>query len=392
MTICPKCGMPFAGEYCRTCKILEHAREYSGKQADGLKFSIQEPLQLPKVTCFISILDDAEMTDMGRFRVGVVKIRNDSDNDCNLTLTVSLGNAEITRRCFTSRSGGTFTADITLDTTELESEVDLKKTVSVSILQNGIALERSSKSVVFRPYFDMSLKNLSDLSARWTTPNSKAIKDLLLPDGPIADAMRSKFGRFAITGYQGSTGEDILKNVFKQMECVYNALQNLDIDYVSDTFTNDSETDRHQRVKTPRKVLEDKSGNCIELSCLFASIFEAMDLSPVILFPPGHAICGVQLTSKVVPPINGMSMTGGPLPTFVFTDAGTKECTTAVFLETTAITQRKLPFNRALEIGMKAVEDNLKSLNNERISVIAIKRMKGIRPLVESEKSEHPKE
>lgn len=383
--ICPRCGMPYNGDYCRVCHIKEHAASYKGGSAGPAHPHKPSMSADSPIFCTISILDNAEMQGSGKFKVGTLEVKNESGTDCNLGFTVSLDGTEIAAERFVSKRSEAFKTSIVLDTTLLESEVDLKKTVSVAVIHSGETIGMKSKSVIFRPYFDMNLENLCDLAARWTTPGAKAIKDLLLPDGPIAEAMRAKYGAFQISGYQGATAKEVIDNVLMQMKSTYIALQNMGFDYVSDTFTNPAGAGSCQRVKTPRKVLEDKSGNCIELSCLFASIFEAMGLCPVILFPPGHAMCGVQLTSLVVPPVNAMSIKEDvPLPRFTFTDAGTRESTVVLCFETTAITNPDASFDAAARIGSKTVAESKGYLDRNRVCVIGLKRKLGIEPMVES--------
>ncbi|NMB93627.1 MAG: hypothetical protein GYA26_05335 [Flexilinea flocculi] len=49
-----------------------------------------------------------------------------------------------------------------------------------------------------------------------------------------------------------------------------------------------------QRMRTPYEVLQQSSGNCIELAALYASAAEALDLEAAIIFIPGHAYLAVR--------------------------------------------------------------------------------------------------
>ena len=44
-----------------------------------------------------------------------------------------------------------------------------------------------------------------------------------------------------------------------------------------------------QRVRLPRQALEEGQANCIDGTVLFASLLEAVSLSPAIVIVPGHA-------------------------------------------------------------------------------------------------------
>ena len=49
-----------------------------------------------------------------------------------------------------------------------------------------------------------------------------------------------------------------------------------------------------QRIRLPAEVLEQQSGNCIELALLYASAAEALDLEAAIIGVPGHAFVAVR--------------------------------------------------------------------------------------------------
>lgn len=49
-----------------------------------------------------------------------------------------------------------------------------------------------------------------------------------------------------------------------------------------------------QKVRLPREVITGNTGLCIELSFLYASVFQAAGLEPVIFFQPGHAYPGIR--------------------------------------------------------------------------------------------------
>ena len=78
--------------------------------------------------------------------------------------------------------------------------------------------------------------------------------------------------------------------VAEQAGAIYKALTSMGVKYVN---TPVSFGEGIQRVKFPAETLEDRSGNCIDLSVLFASAFELLDMRPAILIIPGHAFVGV---------------------------------------------------------------------------------------------------
>ena len=53
-----------------------------------------------------------------------------------------------------------------------------------------------------------------------------------------------------------------------------------------------------QRIRLPGEVLPEASGNCIELTLLYAAVAEALSLKGYIVLIPGHAYFAVDLTGK----------------------------------------------------------------------------------------------
>jgi hypothetical protein len=50
-----------------------------------------------------------------------------------------------------------------------------------------------------------------------------------------------------------------------------------------------------ERVRTPRESLRQHSANCIDAAVMYASLFENLDMQPVVVLIPGHAYVGVRL-------------------------------------------------------------------------------------------------
>ena len=152
----------------------------------------------------------------------------------------------------------------------------------------GTAVVHKVSTLKIRSKYDLNLGELCLRSAQFVNPRNEAVVELVHDaTGPLAEAMD---GNYSVMGYQHRG-----KHVVKQLKSVYDMFHNLGMRYVSDTFTFNRSAESYQYVRTPDKVLEDCSGNCLELSILYASIIEAMGLEPVIAFPPGPAIVGAVL-------------------------------------------------------------------------------------------------
>lgn len=136
--------------------------------------------------------------------------------------------------------------------------------------------------------------SLADYIIKWVTPRDDIIRGKLL--NKVMDEMKrikeikDKFGdNGLIFGEQGGR-----EGIYAQTWALYNALKKWGIRYKS---TSVSILQGFQRVRLPKEVLEEKGGNCIDLTVTFAAALEAMELTPVIILIPGHTFPGV-----VIPP------------------------------------------------------------------------------------------
>ena len=84
-----------------------------------------------------------------------------------------------------------------------------------------------------------------------------------------------------------------------------------------------------QKVNYPIEVLRSRDGLCIETTHLFASIFEALGMQPIIIEIPGHAFVGwrQELNSNIID-----------------------------FLETTMIANKNATFSEALNKGNRTFD------------------------------------
>jgi hypothetical protein len=93
----------------------------------------------------------------------------------------------------------------------------------------------------------------------------------------------------------GATGGDP-NLVIAQLAAVWQAeADDYHLTYVSTTETFDAE---YQRIRLPGEVLPQASGNCIELSLLYAAVAESLGFPPFIITIPGHAYMAVQVDDK----------------------------------------------------------------------------------------------
>lgn len=134
----------------------------------------------------------------------------------------------------------------------------------------------------------------------WNAARPQFMPAFMQPNDPLVGKVLKVAGEYAekmgisMYGYQGGDGE----NVLKQCECIYRALQDEGLHYISSpaSFENVG-----QKLRIPHLLLhaESKQGTCLDLSVLFASCLEAASLNPIIVVIPGHAFAGVWLRRGV---------------------------------------------------------------------------------------------
>lgn len=118
--------------------------------------------------------------------------------------------------------------------------------------------------------------------SRWVTPNAKAIDEV------IANATKSG-------DILGGTTENVLRTE-EDIKKIYDELGKIRYSIRCLSF---SEGKYHtQRISLPQNTLRLNSGNCIDLSILLASCFEAMKLKTYIVLIPGHAFVRVKLSDN----------------------------------------------------------------------------------------------
>jgi uncharacterized membrane protein len=164
----------------------------------------------------------------------------------------------------------------------------------VAYLENGeekTLLDQTHETLVYgRRDFPWSIEGFSDeevfeLTATMVMPNDPAVEELIRaaaeyhPDGIM------------VSGY--SSEEDADGSLWARLEAIWEAeSRDYDLTYIN-TYISFAPGEV-QRIRLPAEVLEQHSGNCIELALLFASAAEALDLETALLRIPGHVFMGVR--------------------------------------------------------------------------------------------------
>ncbi len=168
--------------------------------------------------------------------------------------------------------------------------------VQVFFLDEGderVVTDETSEIVVYsRRDFPLSISGFDEhevyeLFSVMVTPHDPAVEELL------RHAANYHPGGLMTSAY-GGVENDENGAVWDRLEAIWKAEDEIyDLTYIS-TWVSFAPGDV-QRIRLPSEVLEQHSGNCIELTMLYAAAVEALDMEPAIILVPGHAFLAVRM-------------------------------------------------------------------------------------------------
>jgi hypothetical protein len=128
-------------------------------------------------------------------------------------------------------------------------------------------------------------RTVNDYIGAWVTPNAKAVDEFL-------KTAKKRAPKATFAGPQTAT--------LPQVEAIYDELHDRGVSYVMDPDAA-SETGFAQRTRLPAEVLSSNNAQCLEGAILFATLFEAIGLDPIIVRIPGHAFVGWHSAKDGIP-------------------------------------------------------------------------------------------
>jgi hypothetical protein len=175
----------------------------------------------------------------------------------------------------------------------------------------------------------------------WITPNAKAV-DAFLQKAKL----RAEHNTFS--GEQSDT--------LQQVKAIYDELRAEGMSYVMDpeVLANDAVG---QRTRLPSEVLASTNAQCLEGTLLYATLFEAIGLKPIIVRVPGHAFVGWRPSPK--------DKLKSKLPSGIY------------FLETTLT--HDATFEQAVNRGLGEFEDHHKQHDETTFDIAALRKL-GVTP------------
>lgn len=224
------------------------------------------------------------------------------------------------------------------------SEKDLDKII-VEVFSNEELLNQYDFTIEVLPidYFG-GLQVYPQLLSSYIFPNHDLIYDLK------AEAIKILESNGYLTQFEGYQSQN-KERVLQILSAIYKTIQNHQIVYSAMPASFEKSG---QRIRLIDKVLNRKFGNCIDLSLLFASIIEAVDLNPIIVITSGHAFVGVWLEDKRFDGMINLDVTA-------LTKRMAKGIKQLALIETTNLCKgNDIPFSQAMDNAEKQLlaDDN----------------------------------
>jgi hypothetical protein len=180
----------------------------------------------------------------------------------------------------------------------LNSEHQADLNVTVSYLDNGqprTILDQTSQTLVTsRRDFPWGISGFTqqdnfNLVVAMVTPTDTSV------EGLIRRAANYDPSGAMTSGYDSE--QDANGTVYQRLADIWAAETNdFKLTYISTPITFASNSS--QRIRLPGEVLDTNSGNCIELTLLYASVAEALGMQSAIIIIPGHAYVAIREDNK----------------------------------------------------------------------------------------------
>lgn len=158
--------------------------------------------------------------------------------------------------------------------------------IKIEIVQNEEIIFSENWNLDVHPieYFG-GFEILPELIASYITPNHPYVYKI---KRKAIEILEKEGLSTAFEGYQSNDPERVLQIV----SAIYTAVQNEQIVYSS---LPPGYEITGQRLRLLNTLQNEKFGNCIDLSLLFAACLEAVDLNPIVIIVRGHAFVGCWL-------------------------------------------------------------------------------------------------
>jgi hypothetical protein len=180
----------------------------------------------------------------------------------------------------------------------LNSQHPAELSVVVSYLESGqprtILDQTSETTITSRDDFPWSIKGFTQQE------NFDLVTAMITPTDPSVNALIRNAANYDPNGAMTSgydSEQDADGTVAQRLSDIWQAeASDYKLTYISTPITFASGSS--QRIRLPGEVLDQSSGNCIELTLLYAAAVEFLGMQPALVIVPGHAYVAVRLDSK----------------------------------------------------------------------------------------------
>jgi len=161
-----------------------------------------------------------------------------------------------------------------------------KANITIEVFENEISILKEAIAINVHPLEHFGgFQVLPELIAAYVTPNHPYIYHI---KRKAIDILETQGLKTAFEGYQSNDTERVLQI----MSSIYSAIQGEEIVYSS---LPPGYEEMGQRLRLLNTIQQEKFGNCIDISLLFAACLEAVDLNPILIIVRGHAFVGCWL-------------------------------------------------------------------------------------------------
>ncbi|EGB15668.1 Ribosomal protein L24E [Pseudodesulfovibrio mercurii] len=134
---------------------------------------------------------------------------------------------------------------------------------------------------------------MAGILAAFVSPNDPAVAGICKRASMLLEASGRKG---ALDGYQSRDP----KRAYMLAAAIWSAVTGMTLSYAEPPASFER---TGQKIRGPKRILDQGLVTCLDGSLLFAGALEAAGLNPVVIFTKGHAFAGVWLTDKTLPSI-----------------------------------------------------------------------------------------
>ena len=186
----------------------------------------------------------------------------------------------------------------------VEKMTDSKETVKIFIKGNNIKNTEESFSIAVkgRNEFMYNYMPVDEIRTNGEYfENMPLLSCLVTPNDPIIKYLTQQIQEKVLKGEQASVANKEEEGV-RVMQGIYYATLMSHMVYSGTSGVPEKISDVSsivQTIRLPREVITGKTGLCIELSLLYASIMSCAGMDPVVYLVPGHAYPGFRMNNKL---------------------------------------------------------------------------------------------